>query len=116
MLLQRPAMPSMPPSKESYRRPLVGSGFKAPVVRHAAADLLVKVGNCARAGFQDPTAHHNPVRVEAMHQDVASRPALKVGAKVLGIVAFFSDPGASEVGEVLAFRNPNATPFEDNAV
>ena len=51
-----------------------------------------------------------------MHQDVASRPALKVGAKVLGIVAFFSDPGTSEVGEVLVFRNPNATPFEDNAV
>ena len=49
----------------------------------SAAELLIQVGNGARAGFEHAAAHHHSIRVEAMHVHVARGPALEVGAILL---------------------------------
>ena len=90
--------------------------MRLAVPGHPAAELLVKVGNRAGAGLEHAAAHHHPVGIEAMHVHVARGPALEVRAIFARVRPAFHDPGAGEIGEIVALGDPHAPPFEDRAV
>src|SRR5947207_15226663 len=80
---------------------------------HPAAKTLIELGNGAGTGLDMPTAHDDPVGIEAVHVNVAVGMALEVGAIILGVGALLGDPGASEVSEELARGQFNAASLED---